>query len=295
MAKSPRQPSAIKVNDRVVFKGLPCVVNRVNPDGTLHLLDEDGDDYEDVPADGIVMQPTGANQDGRRGPGNAFPNWNKARRIPAEVLDLPEIKALTGFQQRFVTEMAADPGSHTAAWLRAGGQAKDIGMARQAAHYLSKRPAVAAALQVLKQLHWEMAQYDAQQLMIDLQHQYEIASAVLPVLDSDGNPTGVYKINNAAAIKCLEIRARLLGLLKDKVELTGKDGGPLQVQHQVGVSVLGAEGFARLTKEERADLLRLWRKAKGEEEAPALADNKPVVIVSPARELNHADAAEGTA
>lgn len=50
-----------------------------------------------------------------------------------------------------------------------------------------------------------------------------------PMTDSDGKPTGIYRYEGSVANRSLELLGKHRGMFSDKVELTGKDGGPVQV------------------------------------------------------------------
>lgn len=260
-----------KPNDKVVFKQLPCIVNQVNPDGTLHLIDGDGDDYDNISPDDVEREA-----DVKKKKAMALaPALDKNRVLVDSISNLPEMRGLSAFERRFVEEFVLEPWNNTAAYYRAGGAARTYGGARLSAHNLAHRPQVAAALAVVMDLLSASVKDDRDKLMRDLLHQYDVAMAAVPVIDADGNPTGVYKVNGAVAIKAWEMRARLMGELRDKIEVTGKDGSPIQHQHQHlhAVTVFGEEQLAKLTPARRLQLLEIIREMKQEN---PVVDGRPV-------------------
>ena len=54
-----------------------------------------------------------------------------------------------------------------------------------------------------------------------------------PVLDTDGNPTGEYRYDGSVANRALELLGKQLGLFRDRLELTGLNGGPVAVEEIV--------------------------------------------------------------
>lgn len=56
----------------------------------------------------------------------------------------------------------------------------------------------------------------------------------VPVLDTDGQPVGEYRYEGSVANRALEILAKHLGILVDKVEHTGADGGPIETSDVSG-------------------------------------------------------------
>jgi phage terminase small subunit len=55
------------------------------------------------------------------------------------------------------------------------------------------------------------------------------------VTDREGNFKGVFEFEHTGATKSLELLGKHLGLFKEKVEHTGKDGAP--IQHDVKATV----------------------------------------------------------
>jgi phage terminase small subunit len=51
-----------------------------------------------------------------------------------------------------------------------------------------------------------------------------------PVKDRQGNETGEYTFQANGANRALELIGKHLGMFTDKVEMTGKDGGPIEIK-----------------------------------------------------------------
>jgi phage terminase small subunit len=50
----------------------------------------------------------------------------------------------------------------------------------------------------------------------------------VPVLDKEGKPTGEFRFDANAAIRAWELLGKNIGMFKDKVEVTGAGGGPIE-------------------------------------------------------------------
>lgn len=139
---------------------------------------------------------------------------------------------LTAKQQRFVEEYLVDLNATQAA-IRAG-YAKTtaekkapvwVGKSRESSPY----PAVWDAVDDALRKRSEKTGITAEYVLKSLQHVAERCMQAEPVRDREGNETGEYRFDSSGANKSLELLGRHLKLFTDKVEHTGKDGGPIEL------------------------------------------------------------------
>lgn len=64
----------------------------------------------------------------------------------------------------------------------------------------------------------EATQIGEERIMKELMHNAMIAKQAVPVLDKDGNPTGIYKVNISASNQALFMLGKHLGMFHDKPE-----------------------------------------------------------------------------
>jgi phage terminase small subunit len=143
---------------------------------------------------------------------------------------------LTPKQQRFVDEYLIDLNATQAA-IRAGYSertARAIG-----AENLTK-PDIAAAIDAKRMKVAEKAELSVAWVLERLRAVAERCMQSEPVLDKRGEPVMVetsagdlapaFTFQAAAANRSLELLGKHLGMFPDKVEHTGKDGGPIQTE-----------------------------------------------------------------
>lgn len=146
-----------------------------------------------------------------------------------------EARKLTPKQQRFVEQYLIDLNATQAA-IRAGYSektAKAIGCEN-----LTK-PDVAAAIEAQRVKATAKAELSVEWVLGRLRNVAERCMQSEPVLDKRGEPVLVetptgelapaYTFQAPAANRSLELLGKHLGMFPDKVEHTGKDGGPLEV------------------------------------------------------------------
>ena len=138
-------------------------------------------------------------------------------------------RKLTAKQERFVEEYLIDLNATQAA-IRAGYSRKTAN--RTGSENLSK-PGIAEAIAKRQKERSERTEIDQDWVLMRLQQNIERAMEAVPVLDSHGNATGVWKYEGAVANKALELLGKHLGMFRDRVELTGADGGPVIQNLQV--------------------------------------------------------------
>lgn len=131
------------------------------------------------------------------------------------------MRKLTPKQQRFVDEYLVDLNATQAA-IRAGYSAKT---ARQIGERLLSNVDIQAALSARMKARETRTAITQDAVLSDIEAIKQ--DAMQKVADRFGN---VLMANHGAALKAAELQCRHLGMLKDKVELTGKDGKPIQTQ-----------------------------------------------------------------
>lgn len=125
-------------------------------------------------------------------------------------------------QARFVEEYLIDLNA-TAAAERAGYSDGNYG--RQLLTNPNVSEAVAAALVE----RTERTKVTADWVVSKLVENVERSMQAEAVRDREGNETGEYTYQGSVANKALELLGKHVGLFGDKLEVTGKDGGALEV------------------------------------------------------------------
>lgn len=133
-------------------------------------------------------------------------------------------KKLVERMQRFVDSYLIDPNATQAA--------KDAGYSTKTADVMGcrllKRADVKAAIEAAKVAREKRTQIDQDYVLYTIQDTIERCRQAVPVLDNEGNPTGEFKFEPGAVLKGCELLGKNLSLWKEKVEVTGKDGGPIE-------------------------------------------------------------------
>ena len=62
-----------------------------------------------------------------------------------------------------------------------------------------------------------------------LQENVDRSTQLTPVLDSEGNPVGIYQHQPMAANKALELIGKELGMFKERIEHSGPMGAPIEI------------------------------------------------------------------
>jgi phage terminase small subunit len=145
-------------------------------------------------------------------------------------------KKLTAKQQRFVDEYLIDLNATQAA-IRAGYSKKT---AYVIGHENLRKPEIADAIKAKREKVAEKADLSVDWVLNRLRTVAERCMQAEPVLDKRGWPVLVetpsgelvpaYTFQAAPANRSLELLGKHLGMFPDKVEHTGKDGGPIQTE-----------------------------------------------------------------
>ena len=122
--------------------------------------------------------------------------------------------SLTDKQTRFVQEFLLDLNATQAA-IRAGYSPKT---AQEQSSRLLSNVMVAEAIRQAQAARSERTQLKADWVLERLRDVVERCMQAEPVLDSEGNPTGVYKFSASGANKALELIGKHLGMFVEKHE-----------------------------------------------------------------------------
>lgn len=93
---------------------------------------------------------------------------------------------------------------------------------------LKANQSISDRVQELKDKAAEKVKIDIAWVLDRLVENVERSMQAVEVLDRDGLPTGEWKYEGNVANKALELVGKHLGMFVDKVEHTGKNGGPIQ-------------------------------------------------------------------
>lgn len=146
------------------------------------------------------------------------------------------MRKLTPKQRRFVDEYLIDLNASAAA-KRAGYSEKTAG---QIGHELLKKPEIAEGIDKARLAQGQRTGIDADYVLQTIRSTVERCRQAEPVFDKRGDPVltktpegglaQAYTFESASVLKGCELLGRNLALWKDRVEHTGKDGGPIQTE-----------------------------------------------------------------
>lgn len=152
-------------------------------------------------------------------------------------MTLTEMPELTELQHRFVENLLDCP-SATEAYRRAGGRATSDKSAFQQASRLMGNDDVQAALRRYKEARAKLAIVDSAWIKEQLVLLILRASQAVPVFDSEGNETGVWKADNNAANQAL----RTLAMMKLKDDEKQKET-PIRSYEVITASLVAKLGL----------------------------------------------------
>jgi phage terminase small subunit len=135
------------------------------------------------------------------------------------------MKSLSEKQKAFVQEYLVDLNATQAA-TRAGYSPKT---ANEQSVQLMKLPTIKRAIMEAIKERSDRVQLDADWVLARLKLISDRCCQEIPVLDSNGKPTGEFKFDSAGANRATELIGKHLAMFTDKLEHTGADGGPIQI------------------------------------------------------------------
>lgn len=143
---------------------------------------------------------------------------------------------LTPKQQRFVEEYLIDLNAKQSA-IRAGYSAKT---AEQMGYQLLQKTSVQKAIQEAQNKLTERTEITQDYVLTNIKKVIERCMQQEAVLARDGSPlliegpegdlVPLFEFKETGALKGLELLGKHLGMFKDKIELTGKDGSSLGIK-----------------------------------------------------------------
>lgn len=134
-----------------------------------------------------------------------------------------------------VDAIIADPYRNaTAAYMLIRPNCESYLAAKVAACDILKKPNVVKYSKYAASEHQRPQIVSREFVMLRLRHVAERAMNAVPVFDKDGQPTGEYKSDFAAANKALEMLGKQLGMFKEQAELSIKG-----VRPTLNVKILG--------------------------------------------------------
>jgi len=132
---------------------------------------------------------------------------------------------LTKKQQRFVDEYLADPKLNaTQAAIRAGFSKKT---AYSIGHELLTKDPIKKAIEVAQQELKKRTEITQDWVLNNLKSVAERCMEAEQVVYRGQPVEGAYQFDSSGANRALELIGKHLGMFKDKLELTGKDGGAI--------------------------------------------------------------------
>lgn len=132
---------------------------------------------------------------------------------------------LTDKKKRFADEYLIDLNATQAA-IRAKYSKKN---AESIGSRLLKDEAINAYLKEKQKILEEITTVTTEWVIKELVDTYERCRQKIMVFDEEGEPTGEWRFEAPSAIKCLELLGKHIGMFKEKVEVGGKDGKPIEV------------------------------------------------------------------
>jgi len=141
---------------------------------------------------------------------------------------------LTSRQKRFAVEYPIDLNATKAA-IRAGYSEK---VARKQGCINLANPDVAALIQEQVGKVAKQCELSQEWVLNNLKEVAERCMEAVPALDRHGNETGEFTFQASGANRALELIGKHLGMFVERVESTGKDGGPIQAETKIIVEIV---------------------------------------------------------
>jgi len=135
-------------------------------------------------------------------------------------------EGLTPKQSRFIDEYLVDLNGTQAA-IRAGYSPNS---ANEQASALLAKPNIRSLVDQLMAERAARTRIDADYVLDTIHSTVERCRQAEPVVDREGRPTGEYRFDAPSVLKGAELLGKHVGMFKDRLELSGPNGGPIEVQ-----------------------------------------------------------------
>lgn len=139
---------------------------------------------------------------------------------------MTEPKPLNAKQLRFVDEYLIDLNATQAA-IRAGYSAKT---AQQIGSENLLKPVIAAEIRSRQQVRAAKSELDEAWVLDRLRENCERALQAVPVLDSEGGPTGEYRYEGSVVNRAVELIGKHRGMFAEKIDHRHKVSGGITVR-----------------------------------------------------------------
>ena len=143
---------------------------------------------------------------------------------------------ITPKQLAFVDEYLIDLNATQAA-IRAGYSKKT---AQRIGSENLLKPVIQQAISSAQRKRAERTEITQDYVLSTIQQTIERCKQAEPVYNKDGDETGEYKFDSNAVLKGCDLLGKHLGMFKDKVELSGPDGGPVQIDEGTAAAKIAA-------------------------------------------------------
>jgi len=163
------------------------------------------------------------------------------------------VKALTPKQQLFVAEYLKDMDGSKAV-RRAGYKVSSDGSASSMAHLMLADPRIQVAIAKALEQRVKRVEVDADWVLRGAKEVFDRCMQAAPVLDRKGEPVLVetptgqiapaYTFDSAGANRALELAGKHVNVqaFRERLEHTGKDGGPIETVSRIELVGVRPEG-----------------------------------------------------
>lgn len=191
------------------------------------------------------------------------------RQINPGYFDCEEFKALNHDEQRFVQEWLIDRNG-TRAYMRAGLQCSSYHSAGMAASQMLKRLSVKSAVEAARKAWAEQTQETLDDIVYNFRQIRDQTMEPIEVFDKLGHPTGFFRFDAANAITANKEVGLALGLLRNKYEVTGKDGKAIEmnvkVEGQIAITLTDLGSLSLPARKEVLAMLEAKENGNGKHE-----------------------------
>lgn len=150
--------------------------------------------------------------------------------------------ALTAKQKLFADEWLVDMDA-TNAYRRAGYQSKGVAAESNSSRLLANQDVQAYIAERMRERE-KRTEITQDYVLTTIKNTIDRCAQAEPVVDREGNPTGEYRFDATNVLKGAELLGKHLGMFKEKVELTGKNGDAIKTESTV--TLTAEEAYKRM-------------------------------------------------